>query len=166
MTPFQTSIVELWRPSVERLTKLAVDTAGVSVINSGIVEEGDKIFQYGLCCESSLVGESDVTFSLGVTCLHLDPEAATTVRATVGWYRSMLDLESVRHPGFAIYLRETPYFAFSESDSISPLGRWIAQLEREMKRAILRGRPPGRYEVATRKLLGISRGRQELPLMG
>jgi hypothetical protein len=55
MTPFQASIVELWRPWVERLTTLAVETAGVSVINSGIVEEGDKVFQYGLCCESSWV---------------------------------------------------------------------------------------------------------------
>lgn len=165
MTPFQTSLVELWQPSIERLRSLAVATAGVSVINSGIVEEGDKVFQYGLCCESSLVGESDVTFSLVITSLHLDPEAKVTVRATVGWFRSMLDLESKRHPGFAIYLRDTPCFEFSVTDSISPLGRWIAPLEREMKRAILKGKPPGRYEIATRKLLGISRGRQEWPLM-
>ncbi len=165
MTPFQTSIVELWQPSIERLTAIAIATAGVSVINSGIVEEGDKVFQYGLCCESSLVGDSDVTFSLSVTSLHFDQESKVTVRATVGWFRSMLDLENDRHPGFAIYLRDTPCFAFSLSDSISPLRRWIAPLEREMKRAILRGKPPGRYEIAARKILGISRGRQELPLM-
>lgn len=110
------------------------------MINSGIVEEGDKIFMYGLCCESSLIGVSDITLSLGITCLHLDPDAETTARATVGWYRSMLDLESVRHPGFAICLRETPCFAFSESDSISPLGSWVAPLAG--RRVRTRHRPP------------------------
>jgi hypothetical protein len=165
MTPFQTSIVELWQPSIDRLTALAVATNKISVINSGIIEEGNKVFQYGLCCESSLVSESDVTFSLSVTSLHLDPEANVTIRATVGWFRSMLDLESNRHPGYAIYLRDTPCFEFSVSDSISSLKSWIAPLESEMKRAILIGKPPRQYEIVTRKLLGISRGRQELPLM-
>jgi hypothetical protein len=164
MTPLQTALVELWGPSVERLKDQAARASGISIVQAGVVDDSNELFVFGICCESDRVTESDVTFSLAVTCIHLDPAGDAKVRATVGWHRAMVNYKDNRHPGYSIWVRESPCFAYSANGKPDDMKAWVKRMELATRSCISRGKPPGSASTLVRRLLGFSRGRQELPL--
>jgi hypothetical protein len=142
----------------------AARASGISIVQAGVVDDSNELFVFGICCESDRVTESDVTFSLAVTCIHLDPAGDAKVRATVGWHRAMVNYKDNRHPGYSIWVRESPCFAYSANGKPDDMKAWVKRMELATRSCISRGKPPGSASTLVRRLLGFSRGRQELPL--
>ncbi|MCW1926305.1 hypothetical protein OKA05_27370 [Luteolibacter arcticus] len=165
MGRLEAALCELWQPVIERLEAEAMRAGGIAVIHAGVVDGMEPLFSLGICCESARVADSAVTFSLCIACVRGNAGDPGTVRGTVGWFRTMSDYGDDRHPGYAIWLRETPCFSLEDPEAPARMERWLPRLEREMRRCIRKGVPPGELEVALRRLLRMSRGRQEMPLM-
>ena len=164
MTPLQSALVELWGPSVERLKVQALQTSGISVVQAGVVDDSKELFVLGICCESDRATESDLTFSLAVTCIHLDPAGDAKVRATVGWHRAMVNYKDNRQPGYSLWVRQSPCFAYSANEKPTEMKAWVKRMERAMRSCISRGKPPGGASTFFRRLLRLASGRQDLPL--
>ena len=140
---------------VERLSKLAETTSGISVINSGVVEAGPHLFSYGLCCESSRAQTSDVTFLFGCHAIRAPSASFPLFQISTGWHRSMTNMENNSHPGFTLYELHPKGSTCKMPEQAEVLRSWIPKFESAMRQAIVRGHPPQGFVDSLKRLLHL-----------
>ena len=138
-----------FQPSLDALREAVHQHPDFFIVCSGILEDGPAAAWMGLSCERTDGSLPEITLSITCVLLRAPGATQTTLRASVGWFRSATLGGS---DGFSIYEAMTPCIYFADDSSIATLARYYPRLRSAFLSALHSGRLPSRLHTLWRQL--------------
>jgi len=142
-------LFDAFQPTLVELRAAVSQRPDFSIVCSGILEDGPTAAWMSLSCERTDGTLPEIILSITCTLMRAPGATRTTIRASVGWFRSAALGGS---DGFSIYEAMTPAVDYSDASSITTLARRFPELRSIFLRALGRGRLPSRLRVLWQRL--------------